>query len=537
MSIVKKVDGKNITFADKPIIDHNQLIGRENYGAHPISAIRKLPEKLTEIKNKIVELEDKSGVTQEYVDTKDRDTLTTATTYTDSHIENVNEKITTIETKAEGINLAENQGELTFTNYNGEQTSFRSGYEVDNDTIQLKNDKISLKKIYVDNTLEGIGTEENPLLVNIDNTTIIKTNEGKLHATALSTTTGTLTGDQINSEFTELNNGINNLTTQLNDGISSQNTKNKEQDDKIYSLETKTSGMGGYLNANNFGDLSNKTKEEIQTLLTSYAKQEIGVTEQSSIFNGTKVINSFDKHLWILTNTPTSNPAVFDWSDQGETKEIAAATNDLFGLVKGSLEDLQGSVDATGHITINGLNEALLQKANLNEDNIFNAINTFKADTILDGTTNFNNAIYLTNIADGVKDSVSKIYFGNKTNPYAFISANIAGAFGIFNTAGNGIVCYPENNFFPLGSSLDLGRTSNKWKDLYLSGKITDGTKSYSVNDLSVKFTDIDNKLVDKQNTSDEALLTTNKTIVGAINELNTKITSANAQLETILGE
>ncbi len=293
MSIVKKVDGKNITFADKPIIDHNQLIGRENYGAHPISAIRKLPEKLTEIKNKIVELEDKSGVTQEYVDTKDRDTLTTATTYTDSHIENVNEKITIIETKAEGINLAENQGELTFTNYNGEQTSFRSGYEVDNDTIQLKNDKISLKKIYTDNTLEGVGTEENPLLVNIDNTTIIKTAEGKLHATALSTTAGTLTGDQINSEFTELNNDI----TQLNNDISSQNTKNKEQDDKIYSLETKTSGMGGYLNANNFGDLSNKTKEEIQTLLTSYAKQEIGVTEQSSIFNGTKVINSFDKHL------------------------------------------------------------------------------------------------------------------------------------------------------------------------------------------------------------------------------------------------
>ena len=537
MSIVKKVDGKNITFADKPIIDHNQLIGRENYGAHPISAIRKLPEKLTEIKNKIVELEDKSGVTQEYVDTKDSDTLATANTYTDNHIKNVNEKITTIETKAERINLAENQGELTFTNYNGEQTSFRSGYEVDNDTIQLKNDKISLKKIYADNTLEGVGTEENPLLVNIDNTTIIKTAEGKLHATALNTTAGTLTGDQINSEFTKLNNNIGGLTTQVNDDISSQNAKNKEQDDKIYSLETKTSGMGGYLNANNFGDLSKKPEEEIQTLLTSYAKQEIGVTEQSSIFNGTKVINSFDKHLWILTNTPTSNPAVFDWSDQGETKEIAAATNDLFGLVKGSLEDLQGSVDATGHITINGLNEALLQKADLKEDNIFNAVNTFKDDTIFDGTTNFNNAIYLTNVADNVKDSVSKIYFGNKTNPYAFISANIAGAFGIFNTAGNGVVCYPENNFSPLGSSLDLGRTSNKWKDLYLSGKITDGTKSYSVNDLSVKFTEIDNKLVNKQNTSDETLSTTNKTIVGAINELNTKITSANAQLETILGE
>lgn len=304
MSIVKKVDGKNITFADKPIIDHNQLIGRENYGAHPISAIRKLPEKLTEIKNKIIDLESKTGVTKEYVDTGDRDTLAAAGTYTDNHIEkvnekinNINEKIATIETKAEGINLAENQGELTFTNYNGEQTSFRSGYEVDDDTIQLKNDKISLKKVYVDNTIEGVGTEENPLLLNIDNTTIVKTNEGKLHTIALNTTTGILSGDQINSEFNELNKDIGDLTTQLNNDISSQNTKNKEQDDKIYNLETKTSGMGGYLNANDFGDLSKKTKEEVQLLLTSYAKQEIGVTEQSSIFNGTKVINSFDKHL------------------------------------------------------------------------------------------------------------------------------------------------------------------------------------------------------------------------------------------------
>ena len=114
------------------------------------------------------------------------------------------------------------------------------------------------------------------------------------------------------------------------------------------------------------------------------------------------------------------------------------------------------------------------------------------------GISTFNNAIYLTNIADSVKDSVSKIYFGNKTNPYAFISANISGAFGIFNTAGNGVVCYPEVNFFPLGANLDLGRTNNKWKDLYLSGKITDGTNSYSVNYLSAKFTEIDNKLANQ---------------------------------------
>ena len=41
-----------------------------------------------------------------------------------------------INTKASGIQLTENEGELTFTNYNGESSSFRSGNEVDKNTIQ-----------------------------------------------------------------------------------------------------------------------------------------------------------------------------------------------------------------------------------------------------------------------------------------------------------------------------------------------------------------------------------------------------------------
>lgn len=497
MSIVKKVDGKNVTFADKPIIDHNQLIGRESYGAHPISAIRKLPEKLTEIKKKIAELEGKTGVTKEYVDAGDRDTLEAAGTYTDNHIKNVNEKITEIETKAERINLAENQGELTFTNYNGEQTSFRSGYEVDNDTIQLKDDKISLKKVYVDNTIEGDGTEENPLLVNIDNTTIVKTNEGKLHTIALSTTTGTLTGDQINNEFTELNKDIGDLTHQLEEDVSAIDTRNNEQDNKIYNLEVKTAGMGGYLNANNFGD---HTKDEMQSLLTEYAKQEIGVTEQSEIFNGTKVINSFDKHLWILTNTPTSDPAVFDWSDQGETKDISVATDDLFGLVKGSLEDLQGSIDANGHITINGLDEALLQKADISEDNTFEAVNTFKADTIFDGITEHNKDVNINNsilkITNVEKDIVTLyntdgITFetNNELNQYNLLFPKKSGTIALTSDTINEILKHSQfKNADENSTKSDIWTTSDA--DTTISLQHENGTTQSSVS-ISKNYTEM----------------------------------------------
>jgi hypothetical protein len=46
----------------------------------------------------------------------------------------------------------------------------------------------------------------------------------------------------------------------------------------------------------------------------------------------------------------------------------------------------------------------------------------------------------------------------------------------------------------------------------------------------------LNNAIGTKQNSNDDGLNTTNKTIVGAINEINGKISSANMQLESILG-
>lgn len=145
----------------------------------------------------------------------------------------------------------------------------------------------------------------------------------------------------------------------LNNEVSNIKLVNIEQNTQIYDLQTRTKGLGGYLNTYNFG------VEVTQDALTNYAMEQISVTDKTQIFNGTKVINSYDKHLWVLTNTPNSNPIVFEWEDLGVSQEISVATVDLLGLVKSSGKNLEGNVNTnTGIITINGLTELQDQVVN-----------------------------------------------------------------------------------------------------------------------------------------------------------------------------
>ena len=51
--IYKVISGKIKRVAGNQVLDHNELSNRDAYGAHPISAIRKLPEKLSELKKSI----------------------------------------------------------------------------------------------------------------------------------------------------------------------------------------------------------------------------------------------------------------------------------------------------------------------------------------------------------------------------------------------------------------------------------------------------------------------------------------------------
>lgn len=76
MAIYKKIDGKDRQIANNSIITHNQLEGRDVYGAHKISAIRGLPEKLTLLKNGKVDkdqiaTEEIAGIVWAWEDEKD----------------------------------------------------------------------------------------------------------------------------------------------------------------------------------------------------------------------------------------------------------------------------------------------------------------------------------------------------------------------------------------------------------------------------------------------------------------------------------
>jgi hypothetical protein len=114
-------------------------------------------------------------------------------------------------------------------------------------------------------------------------------------------------------------------------------------------------GKGGFINEHEFGDptdtIAYPTPADFQAALTVYALQEIGITDPLEIFNGTKVTNEWDKHVWQLTNTQDTEPPVFDWADIGDVA-VAIAQEGRPGIVAPSE---QIAVDPiTGEMTIIG---------------------------------------------------------------------------------------------------------------------------------------------------------------------------------------
>ena len=79
------------------------------------------------------------------------------------------------------------------------------------------------------------------------------------------------------------------------------------------------------------------------------------------------------------------------------------------------------------------------------------------------------------------------------------------------NLFANSLIYVNANSFVPsTDDRTNLGSSSMKWKNLYLSGNLTDGTNSISVANI-----------VNKQDATDNSLNTTSKTVVGAINEVD----------------
>ena len=97
-------------------------------------------------------------------------------------------------------------------------------------------------------------------------------------------------------------------------------------------------GRGGYLEAYNFG-----TPTPSQNDLTNQAlSQIVSVTDPLQVWNGTKIENLFDGHLWALTNTQDTDPPIFEWSDQGPAN-ISPFAQDSGGYIVGADPNADGA--------------------------------------------------------------------------------------------------------------------------------------------------------------------------------------------------
>jgi len=100
-------------------------------------------------------------------------------------------------------------------------------------------------------------------------------------------------------------------------------------------------------------------------------------------------------HVYMLTNTPESNPVVFSWQDLGVQAPVSVATDGVFGVVKSSYEELEGFIDLNGIISINGLQNRLVS--------IDNSIDA------LEVSVNENLAVELTTLRAEVAASIPKM--------------------------------------------------------------------------------------------------------------------------------
>ena len=358
MSIIRKVNGKPQVIAEKSVIDHNQLANRDQYGAHSIASIRKLPEKLTALKQKDEEIN------------QDIEQINARITTNTINIANNAEKINNVENNAKKIDITENDDStFTFTNYGAQDSkTIQSGFLPDDDTLQLKTidgkRKLAIKKVYINNDdINGSGTSDSPLrLVNKPDELTLKTDTDNhtIYVSGLKDGEGSYTASAIKKDFADVNNSISVVRDDEARHYSELQQENSNQNNHITDLLSRTKGIGGYLNANNFESATPSQDE-----LTNYALQQIGITDRTKIFNQTKVKNLFDGNIWVLTNTPDSNPSVFDWANVGQEK-IADANNDgVHGLVTGSYDELQGFIDILGHIHINDLDPMIKTELNI----------------------------------------------------------------------------------------------------------------------------------------------------------------------------
>jgi len=114
-------------------------------------------------------------------------------------------------------------------------------------------------------------------------------------------------------------------------------------------------GRGGYLEAYDFGTYS-PTQEQ----LTNQALAQIStINDPSQIWNGTKIVNLANNYLWVLTNTPNTEPPIFEWTNQG-TSDLTPFMSDRGGYIVGANQNdppefIQAQLNGKGKINLEAI--------------------------------------------------------------------------------------------------------------------------------------------------------------------------------------
>jgi len=126
-------------------------------------------------------------------------------------------------------------------------------------------------------------------------------------------------------------------------------------------------GRGGYLEAHDFGTYL-PTQEE----LTNQALAQIStINDPLQIWNGTKIVNLFNNYLWVLTNTPNTNPPIFEWTNQG-TSDLTPFMEDRGGYIVGANENdppeyIRPLLNGKGKIDLEGIKRQFEKGEDLSE--------------------------------------------------------------------------------------------------------------------------------------------------------------------------
>lgn len=309
-------------------------------------------------------------------------------------------------------------------------------------------------------------------------------NEGSpLSVHAIKDSEGIITPADIRSKHAEIEADI----SIIEEDIREINALDEIQNDKIFHLESVTSGVGGYLNSYDFG-----TATPTQDELTQYAMQDIGIDNPNEIFNGTKVINLFDNNTWILNNTPDTVPAVFSWENLGPQKPVAIANNDgLYGLVTGSYEQFEGFIDLNGKISINGLEEAL-EGIDTTIGDLSNKYVTLDTDQTITGlktieTSGADSLVLRSTNTSGTHN----LQFKFNDFPQIVTQSNhlsITSNQSMHLAADN--VRFVSNDV--LGNNeetTNIGRASSRFSNLYLKDNLSNGTDEISIAQLTEALT------------------------------------------------